>query len=87
MWRILVYVILLGIVYWVVKRALFPRKKQPGNLGRPGEVLVQDPVCKCYLPKSQARALDLKGEKVFFCSEECRRKFLGGNALPDAKKD
>ena len=82
MWRILVYVILLGIVYWVVKQALFPRKKKTPNLDRAGEVLVQDPVCKCYLPKSQARAVDFKGEKVFFCSEECHRKFLGGKTLP-----
>jgi YHS domain-containing protein len=81
MWRVLVYVILLGIVYWAVKRAFFPQKKKNSNLGRPGEVLVQDPVCKCYLPRSEARAVDFKGGKVFFCSEECQRKFLNGNTL------
>ena len=82
MWRIVFYIILFGIIYWVVKQALFPRKKKVQNLDRPGEVLVQDPVCKCYLPKSQARAVDFRGEKVFFCSEECHRKFLGGKTLP-----
>ncbi len=82
MWRVFVYVILIGIVYWVVKQAFFPRSKRTQNLDRTGEVLVQDPVCKCYLPKSQARAVDFRGEKLFFCSEECQRKFLGGNTLP-----
>ncbi|MBP1713634.1 MAG: hypothetical protein H6Q42_1837 [Deltaproteobacteria bacterium] len=84
MWRILVYIILFGIVSWMIRQALFPRKKKAPNLDRAGEVLVQDPVCKCYIPKSQARAIDFKGEKVFFCSEECHKKFLGGNALPNA---
>jgi YHS domain-containing protein len=84
MWRVFVYVILLGIVYWVVKRALFPQKKKTPTLDRTGEVLVQDPVCKCYIPKSQAQAVDFRGEKVFFCSEECHKKFLAGNALPRA---
>ena len=82
MWRVFVYVILLGIVYWVVRQAFFPQKKRTRNLDRAGEVLVQDPVCKCYLPKSQARAVDFGGEKLFFCSEECHRKFLSGNTLP-----
>jgi YHS domain-containing protein len=81
MWRVLVYVILLGVVYWVVKRAFFPQQKKTSNLGRPGETLVQDPVCKCYLPRSQARTVDFKGEKIFFCSEECQRKFLSGDTL------
>jgi len=81
MWRVLVYIILLGIVYWVVKRAFFTSKKETPNLRRQGDVLVQDPVCKCYIPQSQAKAVDFKGEKIFFCSEECRRKFLTGNPL------
>lgn len=84
MWRLLIYVILLGIVYWAVKQAFFPQKKRTQNIEREGEVLVQDPVCKCYIPKSQAQAVDFRGEKVFFCSEECHRKFLGGNTLPKA---
>jgi YHS domain-containing protein len=82
MWRVLVYVILFGIVSWIVKQAFSPGKKKPRNLDKAGELLVQDPVCKCYLPKSQARAVDFGGEKLFFCSEECHHKFLRGNALP-----
>jgi len=82
MWRVLVYVILLGIVYWAVKQAFSPRRKKARNLDEAGEVLVQDPVCKCYIPKSQARPLDFGGEKLYFCSEACQRKFLSGNTLP-----
>ena len=84
MWRIFIYVILLGIVYWIARQAFSPRKKSASNLKQSGEVLVQDPVCKCYLPRSQAQAADFRGEKVFFCSEECRRKFLAGKTLPKA---
>jgi YHS domain-containing protein len=83
MWRILVYIILLGLVFWAVKKVFSPGKRKAPDLARPGEVLVQDPVCKCYIPRSEARTVDFMGEKIFFCSDECRRKFLGGNTLPN----
>jgi YHS domain-containing protein len=82
MWRILAPIIILTIVYWIIKKALFPKKKRPQNFAREGEELVQDPVCKCYVPKTQAYAIDFKGEKFFFCSKECHQKFLAEKALP-----
>ncbi len=82
MWRILITLIAFGMIYWIIKQALFPKKQNPKNFRRKEETLVQDPVCKCYVPQSQAVAVEFKGQKVFFCSEECRKKFLGVNALP-----
>jgi uncharacterized protein len=81
MWRIFIGIILLGVIYWVLKQAFSPSGKKSPKIDRSGEVLVQDPVCRCYLPKSQAQAVDFQGEKVFFCSDDCRRKFLAENPL------
>ena len=55
-------------------RALSPEKKvtQPKETA---EELVQDPVCQCYIPKSQSYTLSLEGKKLFFCSEECYNKY------------
>ena len=39
--------------------------------------LVRDPVCGMHLAEGLALAERNAGEPVFFCSEECRNKFMG----------
>ncbi|MBI5605421.1 MAG: YHS domain-containing protein [Deltaproteobacteria bacterium] len=44
--------------------------------------MVQDPVCKVYLPKRQAVVFnDSKGEMHYFCSTLCRDKYIGKDPL------
>jgi YHS domain-containing protein len=38
--------------------------------------MVRDPVCGMYLDSSLAVRVDRKPESVYFCSEDCRSKFL-----------
>jgi YHS domain-containing protein len=39
------------------------------------DILIEDPVCHTYVPKSQAVALE-RGEKIYyFCSKKCRDVF------------
>jgi len=40
------------------------------------DVLVQDPVCKTYIPRGQAITLQVENEEKCFCSEKCRDAFL-----------
>jgi YHS domain-containing protein len=46
--------------------------RDPGHL----EEMRKDPICGTYLPESQAITLLYKREVHFFCSEECKNKFL-----------
>jgi uncharacterized protein len=39
-------------------------------------LMVQDNVCKTYLPKDEAIKQIHEGQEYFFCSKECQRKFL-----------
>ena len=39
--------------------------------------LVRDPVCGMHLAEGIALVERHSGEPVFFCSEECRNKFMG----------
>jgi YHS domain-containing protein len=80
--RLILALILLGILYWVVRRALFSLRGQKGRPEEGGEEMVQDPVCRCYVPKKQAYSVSYKGKQVFFCSEECFKKYMASNALP-----
>jgi uncharacterized protein len=38
--------------------------------------LVQDPVCKVFVPRRNALKATKNGEDYFFCSEGCRKRFL-----------
>ncbi len=80
--RIIFYLFLLGLIYWVIKRAFSPRKGVAGKSDEKSEELVKDPFCECYIPKSQSYAVSLEGKKFFFCSEECYRKYQASRALP-----
>lgn len=82
MYRLIVILILLGILYWMVKRAFFPPKRRAGGSQEIGEEMIQDPVCGCYIPKSQAFTLSHQGKKLYFCSRECSQKYQSSNSLP-----
>ncbi len=45
-----------------------PTKAEPKNM-------VKDPVCGMYMDPRLALRLQQRDEEVFFCSEECRRRF------------
>ena len=51
-----------------------PKRKPPREIQ---DEMVQDPVCKVYLPKRQALELkDNKGGLLYFCSPQCRESFI-----------
>jgi YHS domain-containing protein len=43
-------------------------------------VLVQDPVCRTFIPRKDALKAEKDGQEYFFCSEGCRKRFLRGGA-------
>ena len=51
------------------------RKAEPRDQGQLEE-MQKDPICGTYIPESQAITLLYKREVHFFCSEECKNKFL-----------
>lgn len=52
-----------------------PRTFEPPQGGEVEE-MAQDPVCGTWVPIGQAVLLDVKREKHYFCSPECRDKYL-----------
>ncbi len=81
--KILAFMILLYVGYRIVK--MFQRQKsrdvkafQADASPVKGEDLMQDPLCKTYVPKSQAYVKEIEGQAQYFCSQECCEKFLSG---------
>jgi len=54
------------------------RSVPPGGPGhdRPADELVQDPVCKLYVPRREAILLRGRDGDIFFCSTKCRDLYV-----------
>ena len=77
--RIILYLILLFLLYIVARALLFPKRvSKQGQTGSVlnGDEMVLDPVCQSYFPKNSALTTRQGGETIYFCSKECREKFL-----------
>lgn len=77
--RLIILAVLIYIGYLLIKGGSSKKKiKNNADLDSPkdgSDVLMEDPVCKKLVPKGQAVKLDYKGDTIYFCSEECCKKF------------
>jgi YHS domain-containing protein len=74
----IIILIALYLAYRIVRRS--PLFKSPPGKKAPAEIqdeMVQDPVCKTYVPKRVALEGNRSdGQKEYFCSVECRNNYL-----------
>ena len=82
------------LIWWWVRRlfALRTRTTRPGEVHEPpltrAAVMVRDPVCGTFFPRDGALSLNQDDGVSYFCSENCRRKFLeAGDAGKSEKND
>ena len=88
--RFLLLIIFLYYIYKSLKSWISPkepsrenvsyyaeRKEMDGNRqGEVNDVMLKDPYCEVYFPKRKGIQLKVKGEDLFFCSPECRNRFI-----------
>jgi YHS domain-containing protein len=92
MFRYLIVEILLPLLLFLLVRSIFksifqtskdvsrqasPAPSAQGPTVIAGGELKKDPVCGTYVSTSLAITRNVKGEVVYFCSNECRNKFVG----------
>jgi YHS domain-containing protein len=76
--------ILLGVgylLYRAMKSWMFPDARSPKNVsakraGQIDDVMIKDPYCETYFPRRDAVHLNLSGNDLYFCSKECRDKYI-----------
>jgi YHS domain-containing protein len=83
MFRLLLGLGLGYLGYVVIKHVaaslgLWPQAPKPLEPDRESDVLVQDPVCKTFIPRREALRADRDGTTHFFCSEGCLKRFQSG---------
>ena len=83
MFRLLLGLGLGYLGYVVIKKVagslgLWPQAPKPLDKEQEPDVLVQDPVCKTFIPRREALRADRDGTTYFFCSEGCLKRFQSG---------
>lgn len=73
----ILYMFILGLVFYWALKGIFRRPPQKAGKELEGEEMVQDPQCGVYVPKSRAVGATRRGKRLYFCSEECKIKYLG----------
>jgi uncharacterized protein len=82
MFRLVLLAVIVYVLFKWLRRGA-PSVPRAGTSDKPVgriEEMVQDPVCGTWVPASQALSLPREKETLFFCSGECRDKFLKSQA-------
>ena len=77
MFRLVLIIALLGLLFLLLRSAIKEFRRVRGQkLPVSGkDVMVQDPVCLTYVPKSSAVVADVGGQTYLFCSRQCAHTF------------
>ena len=87
--RLLIFGALIYLLYRALKSWIFKDLKieDPGSTGddrkQIDDIMVKDPFCNTYFPKRDALRVKHKGETLFFCSQECKQKYLAADSETD----
>lgn len=76
MYRILLILVLLLLLYFLIRSAIRELKaRSQGRQVLDKNQMVQDPVCRVFVPKGSAVIEEIGGQTYFFCSRSCAQKF------------
>jgi len=76
--RRLVWLFLLLAGWLLLRRASSTSPGPRSRTLRDEGSMVRDRICETFLPKSRAILLLRDGQEHFFCSEDCRSRFVAG---------
>jgi uncharacterized protein len=81
LFRIILYGLIAYLAYIVYRffKAINKASKQPRIKRQPSGIMVKDETCNTYLPKEDAIKVQYEGMDYYFCSQECKEKFLSAH--------
>jgi YHS domain-containing protein len=76
--RLIFYAVVFYLIYKFITYVFVPRgqgrsARSPQKLSG---VMVKDEACNTYLPQEDAIRETIDGREYYFCSKECRQKFI-----------
>ncbi|MBN1225315.1 MAG: YHS domain-containing protein [Candidatus Aminicenantes bacterium] len=76
--RFIAYALLGYIAYLLFRFFTTVNKgsRRPKSIKSQSGLMVKDETCNIYLPKEDAIKVTFEGKDYFFCSDDCKQKFL-----------
>lgn len=83
--RLLYYILIAYLIYILIRffQSLGRRSQAPKSRARLSGMMVKDEACNTYVPKEEAIREVIDGQEYFFCSKECKKKFLAQKKRPN----
>jgi len=77
MYRLIIVLILLIVLYFLLRSAIREYKRRTGQDRLPVDKnqMVQDPVCRVFVPRGNAVTEVIGGQTYCFCGRACAEKF------------
>ena len=78
--KLIIYILLIYVAYKVIKAWAAPsvstERGEERDSGLVDDIMIKDPVCGVYFPKKDGIYLNADGRDMYFCSSECRDRFV-----------
>ncbi|MBI4401168.1 MAG: YHS domain-containing protein [Nitrospirae bacterium] len=75
MYRLILIVGLLVVAYFLLRSAIREFRGRKDQTLTDKNLMVQDPVCRMYVPRESAVAASIGGQTYYFCSRDCADTF------------
>jgi YHS domain-containing protein len=90
--KLIIYLGLGYLLYRAIRSLIFaksppPRTAGPQNVGQIDDIMVKDPYCETHIPKKDSVHLKIGGEDLYFCSSECRDKYLARPSTDNTRNE
>jgi len=72
----LAYLAYRALKFWMLQNVSAKRTVVGKTTGEIDDVMIKDPFCQAYFPKRNGVHLKADGEDLYFCSKECRDRFI-----------
>ena len=79
--RFIILVVVGYVLYRSLKSWMFPAASSSRSVSREtaaeiDDVMIKDPFCEAYFPKRNGVHLNFGGKDLYFCSNQCKDKYL-----------
>ena len=79
--KLLIIVAVGYLLYRSLRSWMFPGSTSLKNgsgkaAGQIDDVMIKDPFCQAYFPRRNAVHLSFRGSDLYFCSKQCRDKYI-----------
>jgi uncharacterized protein len=80
LFRLFFLIFLLWLLRIVLAKVFGGARQKPRASEKPSNNMVKDPVCGMYMDSRLAIRFESSNEAHYFCSEECKKKYLNKSA-------